>query len=98
MRTVEEIKSFMKDNGITYQQLSDISSIPLNTLKNIFRKKTLHPRIDTMQAIERALGLDAPAPEVSKETQQLFTLLNELTEDELVELSSFVDFIISKRK
>ena len=34
-----------------------MSGIPLNTLKNIFRGKTEHPRIDTIQSIERALGI-----------------------------------------
>ena len=53
-----EIKKYMKDNKITYEMLSVKSEIPLNTLKNIFRGKTLNPRIDTMQAIEKALGLE----------------------------------------
>ena len=53
-----EIKKYMKDNKITYEMLSAKSEIPLNTLKNIFRGKTLNPRIDTMQAIEKALGIE----------------------------------------
>ena len=35
-----------------------MSEIPLNTLKNIFSGKTLNPRIDTVQSIEIALGLE----------------------------------------
>ncbi len=57
MQSVQTIKLYMKQQNITYQQLSDKSGIPLNTLKNIFRGKTVNPRIDTMHAIERALGL-----------------------------------------
>ena len=53
-----EIKKYMKDNKITYEMLSAKSEIPLNTLKNRFRGKTLNPRIDTMQAIEKALGIE----------------------------------------
>lgn len=101
MLTIEEIKSFMKQNNITYQQLSDKSGIPLNTLKNIFRLKTRNPRIDTMQAIERALGIDAPAPTdapITDEQRELVALLQQMTEDEILELSNYVDFIISKRK
>lgn len=96
MRTIEEIKAYMKQNNITYQQLSDDSGIPLNTLKNIFRLKTRNPRIDTMRAIERALGLDTPAePQTDNE---LLALLQQMTEEELIELTNYVDFIISKRK
>ena len=103
MSRIQEIKDFMKANNITYQQLCDDSGIPLNTIKNIFRGKTQHPRIDTMQAIERALGLDgekekAPAPELTDGERELFELISQLTEQEIDELSNFVDFILSKRK
>lgn len=66
MQSIQEIKAHLKQNSITYQQLSDKSGIPLNTLKNLFRGKTVNPRIDTMQAIERALGL---APTFTAEEQ-----------------------------
>lgn len=55
---IQEIKAYMKQQKITYQTLSERSGIALNTLKNIFRGRTEHPRIDTMQAIENALGLN----------------------------------------
>lgn len=55
--TVEQIKSYLKKNKITYQTLSEKSGIPIGTLKNIFSQCTINPRIDTMQAIEEALGL-----------------------------------------
>lgn len=54
---IQAIKSHLKAVGMTYETLSERSGIPLNTLKNIFRGKTKNPRIDTMQAIESALGL-----------------------------------------
>lgn len=57
---IQYYKNNLKEKGITYEKLSEMSGIPLNTLKNIFRGKTEHPRIDTVQAIERALGLDTP--------------------------------------
>lgn len=95
---IQAMKKYMKENHITYEELAKRSGISISTIKKIFSGISQYPRIDTIRTIERALGLDAPAPEASKEAQQLFTLLNELTEDELVELTSFVDFIISKRK
>ena len=98
MDRVERIKQRKKELNITFSELANLSGIPLRTLENICHGITKHPRIDTMQAIERALGLDAPTPEQSEETQQLVALLNELTVDELEEISAFVDFILSKRK
>lgn len=57
---VAEIKCYLKKNKITYEELSSRSGIPVGTLKNIFSKCTINPRIDTMQAIEEALGLNKP--------------------------------------
>ena len=96
MHSIEEIKAYMKENNISYQQLTDISGVPLNTLKNIFRGKTKNPRIDTIQAIERALGLDAIQQEPNEE-EQWRTMFNELTEEELEELTMFVGYLIAKR-
>lgn len=55
---IQATKAYLKANKITYEQLSERSGIPLNTLKNIFSGRTEHPRIDTMQAIKDALGLN----------------------------------------
>lgn len=55
--TIEEIKLYMKQNGISQIELADKSHISLQTLRKIFCGQTAHPRIDTMQAIENALGL-----------------------------------------
>lgn len=57
---IVEIKSYLKKRKITYETLSDKSGIPLGTLKSIFSGRTPNPRLDTMQAIENALGLSKP--------------------------------------
>lgn len=101
MTSIQDIKTYMKANNITYQELSDRSQIPLNTLKNLFRGKTQNPRIDTMQAIERALGLtqeQESAPTYTEAERKLFGLIEQLTDAEVEELSNFVDYILSKRK
>lgn len=54
-----EIKSYLKKNKITYLDLSQKSGIPIGTLKNIFAKCSTNPRLDTIQAIEKALGLSS---------------------------------------
>lgn len=57
-----------KEQKITLDLLSVKSGIPLNTLKNVFSGRTKTPRIDTVQAIERALGL---APTFTDEERAL---------------------------
>ena len=97
--TVQEIKKYMKQNKITYDELAERASLSVSTIKKIFSGISQYPRIDTMQAIERALGLDEPKEqEMSEEEKQLVSLIAELTDEEVKELSSFVDYIISKRK
>ena len=96
--TIQEIKDYIKIEKITYQALSDKSGIPLNTLKNIFRGKTENPRIDTMQAIERALGITEEVSEYSEDEKKLLALIADMTDEEAQELSNYIDFIISKRK
>lgn len=57
--TILEIKKIMKRQKVTYEELSRESNIPLNTIKKIFSGKTQNPRIDTMRAIENALGVSS---------------------------------------
>jgi len=59
--TIQEIKAYMKANKITQIELAERSGLPLQTLRKIFCGNTQNPRIDTMQAIEHALGLDQAA-------------------------------------
>lgn len=70
-----------KEQKITLDILSIKSGIPLNTLKNIFSGRTPTPRIDTVQSIERALGITnehATTKHFSKEEQELLTAFREL--------------------
>lgn len=54
---IQAIKKHMKDNHITYDELSKRSGLSISTIKKIFAGISQYPRIDTMQTIERALGL-----------------------------------------
>lgn len=55
---IEDIKSFLKQNKITYEKLSELSGISISALKKIFSGQAKYPRVDTVEAIEKALGLD----------------------------------------
>ena len=94
---IEYLKQVKKEKKMKLQEISDISGIPKRTVDGIFSGKTKNPRIDTMQAIERALGL-GKTPELTDEQKQLYDFIAGLSHDEVKELSGFADYIISKRK
>lgn len=100
MVDIETLKTIKKQKKLTLQEIADRSGIPKRTLEDIFRGYTKNPRLDTLQAIERALGIEEEktAPEYTEAEMQLFELIKQLTDEETEELSNFVDFILSKRK
>ena len=54
---VNEIKAYLKANKITYKELSIKTGLALSTIEKIFSGFAKYPRVDTMEKIERALGL-----------------------------------------
>lgn len=70
--------------------LSDIASktkISISAVKDIFRGATTDPRLETVQAIERVLGLTteetqkSPQDELSEGEKMLLDLFNRVPED-----------------
>ena len=96
---LERLRKRRKELGLTYDDIVELSGISKRTVCSVFAEDA-NPRLDTVQAIERALGLDneKTSEELSEEEKQLVSLISQLTEEEVKELSSFVDYIISKRK
>lgn len=58
--TLDEMKQKKQEYGYSYAQLSKRSGVPLGTLQKIFTGETLHPRYDTLMALEAALS-DRPS-------------------------------------
>lgn len=54
---IARLKQAKKNLKLTYEQLSQRSGVPVSTIYDIFRGVTSAPRVDTLQALERALGL-----------------------------------------
>lgn len=101
--TIQEIKTYMKKQKITYQVLSDLSGVPITTIKDIFRGATVNPRIDTMNAIVTALGLDnnetMSIPKNLENVPIAFSgKLEQLTQEDMEDVSNYIDFIIAKKK
>lgn len=96
---IELIKSLMKEKKMTQKNLSDITGVPLQTIKYIFTGRTSFPRIDTVQAIEKALGLDKETiADISVEERDFIEVFRQLTEEEKKEFFSIADFILAKRQ
>lgn len=57
MVNIETWNKARKRKGLTLDDLAKQTDISISTIKDIFRGKTDNPRIDTVQAIERALGI-----------------------------------------
>lgn len=55
-------KEAKKQNKMTIADIAERAKLPKGTVQNIFAGYIPNPRIDTVQAIERALGLDKPQP------------------------------------
>jgi transcriptional regulator with XRE-family HTH domain len=101
MVDIDKWKQAKKEKKLSYDDLAQLTGYSRSTITNIFCGYIDLPRHETIQAIERALGLDkekTPPIELSKEEQVLVSLISQLTDEEVKELSSFVDYIISKRK
>ena len=63
---IQLIKSELRNKGWKYADLADSSGIPLSTILKVLSGNTRSPRIDTVEAIERALGLNDKSPANSK--------------------------------
>ena len=97
---IQEIKLFMKNKGITQIELAEKSQIPLTTIRYIFSGRTQTPRIDTMQAIEKALDLDnsqIPA-NLSPKKQKVVDLIMQLDESKADEIMNIINYVLSKDK
>jgi transcriptional regulator with XRE-family HTH domain len=93
---IEKWKKAKKEKRLSYDDIAAMTGYSRSTITNIFCGYIDLPRHETIQAIERALGLDTPAETTAD--NELLALLNQMTEEEIIELTNYVDFIISKRK
>lgn len=64
-------KQKKKELHFNYSIISEKSGVSKRTVEDIFRGFTKTPRIDTVQAIEEALGLSSPPLEWSDEDKAL---------------------------
>lgn len=78
---VKEIKKILKERKITQQHLSDMSGVPLQTIKYIFTGRTKSPKTSTMQAIEKALGTTEETINLSENEIRLINVFKEIPQE-----------------
>lgn len=84
--TIEQIKAYMKNKGISQIELSERSKIPLGTIRHIFCGHVPNPRKDTMQAIYKALELSEGGEpmNVPKELIDKYKRLNDIDKQRVI--------------
>lgn len=104
---IMEIKKYLKAHKITYKQLAEMSGVPESTLKNIFGGFTSNPRMDTIEAIERALGINEKSSPAEQESLKVpdslkpyqfafFEGMDGLSEESVKDILKYVDYVKSK--
>ena len=83
----EELNRRKKKLGMTTEQLSQLSGVPVGTINKILSGETKSPRYDTLRALENVLyGLNGESPELySRITEKDIRALNVMTPDALRE-------------
>lgn len=71
MINLQALKKRKKELGLKNKDIAEKAGVSLRTVEDIFRGYTPTPRIDTMQAIERALGIGGQALEWTEEDNAL---------------------------
>lgn len=105
--TGKELNDLRKEKKISFNELSQLSGLPKSTLEKVLFEITPHPRIDTVQAIERALGIDkqptAPiSNEITEERLQALgfdlTAISDLSEEDLQLIRSTLKTLVTELK
>lgn len=60
MFDIQSLRNRKKQLKLTNQDIADKAKLPLSTVEQVMCGKVKKPRIDTVQSIERALGIISP--------------------------------------
>ena len=93
---IELYKKTMKQRKMTYEDLSNATGVSLGAIKRIMAGIAKYPRVDTIEAIETALGLSNDTA-IPTELAGLIDAIATLTDEECRAVSDYIDFVISKR-
>ncbi len=97
---LEKINEYKKKLGLTTEELSKLSGVPIGTLNKILSGATKDPKLETLKSIARVLGLTLNDFDDNNTPTTLAAHFDgdEYTEDELDEIRQFAEFVKNKRK
>ena len=72
---IEYIKEIKKERGLTNEELSKLSGVPLGTLNKILSGHTPDPQFETVKAICKALGISLATLDDYENTRKASELL-----------------------
>lgn len=67
---VETLNAERKKRGLSIKELAELATLPQSTVEKILFGVVKNPRMDTLEAIERALGLDKGAEWTEEERSE----------------------------
>lgn len=77
-------KKALKDKRLTYANLSELTGIPIGTIKRLLSGVTVNPRIDTIEKIEEVLGFpssDMVSPYLTEQEEALLRSYRNLSKE-----------------
>lgn len=100
-------KRLKKEQHLTFDELSERSKIPKRTLEDIFAGRTTDPRTTTVEAIERALGINEKSSPAEQESVKIpdalkpyqfafFEGMDGLSEESVKDILKYVDYVKAK--
>lgn len=97
---LEKINEYKKKMGLTTEDLSRLSGVPIGTLNKILSGATKDPKLETLKSIARVLNLSLNDFDDSNQIHTIAAHFDgdEYTEDELEEIRQFAEFVKNKRK
>ena len=92
-------KKRKKELNLSFEELAEITQISIRQLYYIFGGKAKNPGVETVDRIERALGIEkTPSDEeLSQGERKLIELVSQLTDDEIKQIAQFIQFLVSQR-
>ena len=111
MDKLELWRSRKKELGLTNKQIAEKANLPLRTVEQIMCGTVKSPRLDSVEAIERALGINEKSPPATQEGKGIvipekykdvavafYGGADDLTQDDIDSIVEFIEFRKNKKK
>ncbi len=107
MERLEIWRSRKKELGLTNKQIAEKANLPLRTVEQIMCGTVKSPRLDSVEAIERALGINEKSSPAEQESVKIpdslkpyqyafFEGMDGLSDESIKDILKYVDFVKSK--